>query len=163
MYHVVAAARTDGRPEEETVLVEIAADDPEWRAALQAEGLPVDDLATARLRAFAWRYGNRPLAFAAVEGGGTDRLLRSVVVVPSARRRGLARHVAAEVAQKAREEGAERLWLLTTTAAQVFERLGWRRADRADAPPGAAASRQFAALCPASAVCMVRDIASEAP
>lgn len=146
-----------------SVLVEISADDPGLRAALQAEGLPVDDLSTTELSAVAWRDGPTRLAFAVVEGNGADRLLRSVVVEPKARRRGLARRMIAEVARRARAEGTERLWLLTTTAAPVFERLGWFAVPRASAPSGVAASRQFATLCPASAVCMVRDIVSEAP
>lgn len=145
------------------MLVEITADDADLRAALTAEHLPVDDLATAALRVFAWRddAGNR--AFAAIEGSGRDRLLRSVVVEAAARGQGLARRLVTEVAGLARADGTERLWLLTLTAEPVFAHLGWRVVDRADAPSGVAASRQFATLCPASAVCMVCDIASERP
>ena len=54
--------------------------------------------------------------------------------------------------------GAVRLHLLTTTAAALFQVLGYRSAERAAAPPGIAATAQFTSLCPGSATYLVKRI-----
>ncbi len=46
--------------------------------------------------------------------------------------------------------------MLTTTAAPFFRAYGYADADRATAPPSIAGSREFTALCPASAVYLVK-------
>jgi amino-acid N-acetyltransferase len=55
---------------------------------------------------------------------------------------------------EARRRGLRSLWLLTTTAAAFFPRLGFQRVDRVDAPPDIQASPEFATVCPSTAVCM---------
>lgn len=131
---------------------------PSLVALLAAEGLPTDDL-TAPGRRF-WRVADEDglLGYGGLEAGGADGLLRSVVVPPDRRGLGAGRAVVAAISEEARRLGVERLWLLTTGAAGFFEKLGFRRADRASAPPDIAASAQFAGLCPGSAVCMRRDL-----
>jgi amino-acid N-acetyltransferase len=54
--------------------------------------------------------------------------------------------------------GVRELFLLTTTAEPIFARWGFRRVDRAEAPPAIRESREFASLCPASAVFMARRV-----
>lgn len=56
------------------------------------------------------------------------------------------------------EAGVTDAWLLTTTIAPLAEKLGFRRVDRALAPTEIQASRQFAALCPSSAILMHRSL-----
>jgi N-acetylglutamate synthase-like GNAT family acetyltransferase len=128
------------------------------RAALAEAGLPVDDLAEGA-RLYAVEADGACLGHGGLEGSGPDQLLRSVLVPEGRRGRGDGAAVVAALAARARADGAMRLWLLTTTAAPVFVRLGWTVRDRAEAPPAIAASRQFAALCPASASLMCRDLA----
>lgn len=140
------------------MLQEIPADDAGLVAALTAEGLPTADLGRAPQRFFAARLEGRVVARVGLEGEGEERILRSLVIAPEARRSGLARRVLAEVEAVAAADGVRRLWLLTTTAAAVFDRLGWRRVPRAEAPGDIAASAEFAALCPASAVCMMHAL-----
>lgn len=141
------------------MLREIPATDPNLRAALMSEKLPIDDLGRSNQRFFSWEDdAGRVVAHCGLEGTGPDRLLRSLVVMASERGKGLAIRIVAALEHVARSGGAERLWLLTETAGPVFDRLGWRRAPRETAPAEIAGSAQFAALCPASAVCMVRDL-----
>ncbi|MDK9694965.1 MAG: arsenic resistance N-acetyltransferase ArsN2 [Siculibacillus sp.] len=143
------------------MLREIPASDTLLRTALLAEKLPTDDLGRRNQRFFAWEDDDgRVVAHGGLEGRGADRLLRSLVVSPGERGKGLAVRLVAALEHVARSGGAERLWLLTETAGPVFDRLGWRRAERDTAPDEIAGSAQFAALCPASAVCMVRDLTS---
>lgn len=131
---------------------------PPLAELLATNGLPTDDL-TMPGRRF-WRVEDEGglLGYGGLEACGPDGLLRSVVVPSDRRGGGAGRAVVAAVSDEARGLGVERLWLLTTTAADVFGRLGFRRTDRASAPPDIASSAQFASLCPGSAICMRLDL-----
>ncbi len=91
-------------------------------------------------------------------GGGADRQLRSIVVLPDRRGHGLGQALVATLEQQARHLRVQRLHLLTTTAAPFFRTLGYADTDRGAAPPAIAASREFAALCPASAAYLVKAL-----
>ena len=54
--------------------------------------------------------------------------------------------------------GVTELFLLTTCSAAFFEREGFARASRADAPSGIRGTAQFCTLCPATAVCMRKPL-----
>jgi len=47
-------------------------------------------------------------------------------------------------------------YLLTTTAAEFFEYLGYRQLDRNLAPAAIALTKEFSSLCPSTAVFMVK-------
>jgi N-acetylglutamate synthase-like GNAT family acetyltransferase len=133
---------------------------PSLAGLLAAEDLPTDDLAAPGRRF--WRVTDRGvvIGYGGLEADGRDGLLRSVVVPVRQRRRGAGRAVVEAVGDEARRLGVGRLWLLTTGAAGFFEHLGFRRMDRASAPPVVTRSAQFTRLCPASAVLMCRGVAS---
>jgi amino-acid N-acetyltransferase len=138
------------------MLREITPGGPEFHrftAALANAELPTDDLLSEPFRYFA----ADDLAWGGI-GVGADALLRSVVVARSARNRGFGRLVSEGLVTQARDSGVERLWLLTTSAADFFKALGWRETDRAQAPEAIARSRQFSGLCPASATLMARAL-----
>ena len=135
---------------------------PALAALLAMEGLPNQDIAAAG-RLF-WRVDapDGLLGYGGLEVYGRDGLLRSVVLPPERRRKGDGRLVVDAICREAITLGLERLWLLTIGAAGFFGRIGFTRAERGDAPPAIRASAQFAGLCPGSAVCLRRDIASTA-
>ena len=81
-------------------------------------------------------------------------LLRSAVVAPSQRGTGLGIRLTKERIAWARAQHLEALYLLTTTAAPFFARLGFAEVARASAPAAVQASPEFAVACPASATCM---------
>lgn len=124
-----------------------------FTAALTAAGLPTEDLFSEAFRYF---------TFDDVAWGGfgaeQDALVRSIVVSPQVRGLGYGARMVSALADRARQEGVVRLWLLTTDAAPFFERFGWKQAERTAAPPAIAASRQFSGLCPASSTLMVRAL-----
>ncbi|MBK4720220.1 GNAT family N-acetyltransferase [Azospirillum sp. YIM DDC1] len=131
---------------------------PALAALLASAGLPNEDIATAG-RCF-WRLDGPDglVGYGGLEVYERDGLLRSVVVLPERRRKGNGRMVAEAICHEAVMLGLNRLWLLTTDAAGLFERIGFEWAERSEAPPGIRASAQFAGLCPASAVCLRRDL-----
>lgn len=124
-----------------------------FTASLSEAGLPTDDLTSEPFRYFT----ADDMAWGGI-GVGPDALIRSIVVGQAARGRGLGAALTEGLVSQAREAGVERLWLLTTSAAPFFEKLGWRHTDRALAPDAITKSKQFAGLCPASAAFMARTL-----
>ncbi len=93
-----------------------------------------------------------------IERIGTAGLLRSLVVVKSARGRGYGTAIRAALEAEARSEGVETIYLLTTTAAEFFAAAGYARTDRSEAPDSIRDTTEFADLCSASAVCMRKSL-----
>lgn len=137
-----------------------ASDFQDIRALLQDAGLPFDDLSADAMPDFMVLRDARGelLAAGGIERCGSDGLLRSVVVAKAGRGEGLGRHVVALLENHARAKGINTLYLLTTTAADFFPRLGYMPFDRAAVPAAVAASTEFALLCPASAVCLEKKL-----
>lgn len=129
------------------------ADDATFRSALVAAGLPIEDLGEVDAS-----YFSASGAFGGFVGAGPDRLLRSVVVPEAARGKGIGSQIVDLIADRARDGGTARLWLLTTDAGRFFGSLGWVEVDRSTVPEAIKATTQFASVCPASASLMVRDL-----
>ncbi|MBL8624384.1 MAG: GNAT family N-acetyltransferase [Myxococcales bacterium] len=99
---------------------------------------------------------------AGLEIHGDAGVLRSVVVDPGERGRGLGQALSADRVAAARARGLAAVYLLTTTAADFYLRLGFAPCARADVPAAVAGSIEFASVCPASAACLRLDL-REAP
>ncbi|MDX1421165.1 MAG: arsenic resistance N-acetyltransferase ArsN2 [Rubricoccaceae bacterium] len=128
-------------------------------ALLGAAGLPHDDLSEAHLAHFLLlREGDALAGAVGLEPYGPDALLRSLVVAPRERGRGLGARLVDAAETLAREAGVTRLWLLTETAAPFFAARGYAAAERDRAPEAIRATAEFAALCPDSAVCLAKRI-----
>ena len=56
------------------------------------------------------------------------------------------------------ESGATDAYILTTTIEPLAIKLGFRTIERAQAPAGIRASRQFTSLCPATAHLLYRSL-----
>ncbi len=126
---------------------------------LQAEGLPVSDLSEAKLKHFFFAGPDHaPIALVGLELYGQDALLRSLVVSPAARTRRLGSTLLLHAEDYAAAHQVCALHLLTSTAEVYFEHRGFRRIDRAEAPPSIQSTREFASLCPASAAFMTKRL-----
>ena len=130
----------------------------EFVSALRAAGLPTEDLAEPGQAFYAFHDADRTLVgFGGYQLADGDALLRSIVVVPSQRRRGHGSAILAEVLAHAADD-AHTAWLLTMDADGFFARHAFARKERAEAPPAIAAAPQFTSICPASAVLMCRRL-----
>ncbi|EGI77068.1 GCN5-related N-acetyltransferase [Hylemonella gracilis ATCC 19624] len=98
------------------------------------------------------------IAFAGLESHGVEGLLRSLWVRPDHRGRGLARTLLHAHESQARQLGLNRLVLLTESAADFFQALGYRETDRTALSAQLRASTQFQQLCPASAHCLSKTL-----
>jgi amino-acid N-acetyltransferase len=129
------------------------------KAALSKAQLPVEDI-EAPGRLF-WRFETRdevPVGFGGLEIHGEDALLRSLVTLPPVRRRGFGSAIVAALEFEARLHGCGRLWLITTAAADFFQRLGYARCERTAIAPAIAETAEFSTLCPASADVLMKRL-----
>lgn len=130
------------------------------QALLKSAGLPFEDLTSNALRDFIVLRDAKGelLAIGGVECHGNDGLLRSVVISDAARGTGLGRKITGAIENRAREKHIGALYLLTTTAAEFFPRLGYEKFDRDAVPAAIAQSAEFSSLCPATAICMKKNL-----
>jgi len=129
---------------------------PALREALRGCGLPADDLEAGGVILFALEEDGFIVGYGGLEIYGDDALIRSIVVLPAHRRRGVGRRIVARLLAEAARLGASRAYLLTTDARAYFEALGFAVVDRRDAPPAILTTRQASALRPAAAALMVK-------
>ncbi len=126
-------------------------------ALLQAQELPVTDITDEHLEHFFFVGSDgSPTGLVGLEIYGADALLRSLVVGEHARSRGLGSSLVEHAEQYASSKSVRSIYLLTTTAEAFFNRLGYERIDRSQAPPSIERTREFASLCPASSAFMVK-------
>jgi amino-acid N-acetyltransferase len=135
-----------------------AADAEAIAALLREAGLPHADF-RAHLARFLVACDRRGTLVGAIgaEVYGREALLRSLVVAPARRGRGLGGRLVDALERAAVAWGVRRWWLLTTTAEGFFAARGFRREERSAAPAAIAATREFRELCPSAAACLVRD------
>jgi protein-tyrosine-phosphatase/N-acetylglutamate synthase-like GNAT family acetyltransferase len=99
---------------------------------------------------------------AGVEVHGSDGLLRSLAVRPAQRGKGLGQALVRDRIEWAQAAGLNDLYLLTTTAAKFFPRLGFVAAARDEVPSPIRGSREFASTCPSSATLLRRGLEAHA-
>ncbi len=129
-------------------------------ASLSEAGLPVEDLSGANKHFFGYMTpDSRPAGYAGFElPGDGHALLRSIVVPPSRRGHGLGRAIVPLALRAAHDAGAREAWLLTDTAEDVFDQLGFETVARDQAPDAVRSTAEFAGLCPQTATLMHRAI-----
>ena len=115
-----------------------------------------------RIAATLHNLGQIALRSGGLETAGGYGLLRSLVVHPDYRENGLARGLCEYLLRRARKQRLQAVYLLTESAAAYFEKFGFSHCSREEAPAEIRATRQFAALCPDSAACLVFDLPKSA-
>ena len=141
-------------------MIEAAAarDLPEIRALLQRLQLPlagVDEHLPTMLVA---REGEQIVGTAGLELYAGGALLRSVAVEPSWQGRHLGHQLTEAALQLATINGANAVFLLTTTAERFFPQFGFEQIAREHVPSSVRASVEFQSACPASAIVMRKQL-----
>ena len=128
-------------------------------ALLQMANLPASDLTNAHMQDFFYcGDATAPKALVGVEFCGSSALLRSLVVSPDFRGRGLGSRLVRHIENLARERGVRSVYLLTTDAGSFFERCGYAVAERVSAPAGIRATREFSELCPTDCTFLIKRL-----
>jgi N-acetylglutamate synthase-like GNAT family acetyltransferase len=128
------------------------------KAALAKVGLPADDVAEPRC--LFWRFETRadiPAGFGGLEIHGGHALLRSVVTLPQLRRMGIGRAIVTALEIEARALKCRPIYLVTTSEALFFGRLGYAVCARSDVPEAVQKSSHFGRLCCANGTVMVKQ------
>jgi N-acetylglutamate synthase-like GNAT family acetyltransferase len=129
------------------------------KAALLGADLPASDV--DREDRLFWRFeqaDDMPAGFGGLEIHGADALLHSIVTLPPLRRRGIGAAIIAMLEQEGELHGCRAIYLLTAAEAELFAGLGYAPCARDDAPAAIQGSEQFAALGPADATLMVKQL-----
>jgi len=125
---------------------------------LSNAGLPFEDL-PQQLDNFIVAIVDHLVAGAAgMETYGDSGLLRSVVVKPAFRGKGIANELLKTIETLALDEGVNQLILLTETAKGYFENKGFHLINREEVPEAVKASTEFSHVCPVSAIVMSKTL-----
>ena len=131
----------------------VGGDDPELKATLIEAHLPTDDIRDEGRSFFkAVAEDGATVGYSGIEACGGASLLRSFVVLPDHRGKGVGRILTRLTLDQA--EGPVDIYLATTTASKFFEDLGFAIVDRSAVPELVLSTRQLSGICPASATVM---------
>ncbi|WP_150713895.1 arsenic resistance N-acetyltransferase ArsN2 [Pseudomonas fluorescens] len=133
-----------------------------FRDALKSADLPSDDIDLPGRTFFEFTRDGEIFGWGGFETHGTDGLLRSMVVEPAYRSKGVGAEVLRVIEAIAAEQGIARFHLLTTTASGFFEQQGYAVNQRDSAPPLISQTEQFRGLCPSSACYMCKALSANA-
>ena len=89
-------------------------------------------------------------------------LLRSLAVRSNFRGSGLGTVLVRNIESYAKKLGIDAMYLLTTTADRFFRDLGYKELTRQEVPELILQSKEFAQICPSSAVAMRKELALDA-
>ena len=121
--------------------------------------LPHGDLTAAHLKHFLIGLERGDVVgIVGLELRGEAALLRSLAVLPQRRGTGFGAQLVEAIEQRAHQQGAETLYLLTDTAANYFGRRGYERVRRERLPKGIQETEEAARLCPSSAIGMKKRV-----
>ena len=125
---------------------------------LKTNDLPVSDLITGQRIFLVALSDGKTVGCVAIENYGDAGILRSLAVNNDYRGKGIGQKLVTEAENWSRENGLINLYLLTTTAAGFFPKMGWENTERTSVPESIALSSEFASICPSIAVCMYKSI-----
>jgi amino-acid N-acetyltransferase len=120
--------------------------------------LPNHDLNPQLQYFFVAEMGNTIIGCAAIEVYGNDGLFRSLAVSDAFRNLKVSEKLLSHIIQLSKEKELSGLYLLTTTAPEYFRKKGWVQIERDTAPHALTLSTEFASVCPASAICMSKQV-----
>lgn len=117
--------------------------------------LPTHDIPSIFGECFAIAIENDSIVgTAGIEQHGKFGLFRSAAVRANERGKGIGEALTRNRIEWAKAHGISELYLLTTTAADYFARMGFQEIPRSDVPAEIRKTAEFTSLCPSSATAM---------
>jgi amino-acid N-acetyltransferase len=131
---------------------------PQIRALLERLQLPLAGVDERVATMLVVRAGGEVVGTAALELYADGALLRSVAVDPREQGKQLGHRLTDAALELATANGADTVFLLTTTAERFFPKFGFEQIDREQVPPSVRQSVEFQSACPASAIVMRKQL-----
>ena len=125
---------------------------------LQSENLPTIDLPKDLPHFFVKTDSEGIVGIVGLELYGGAALLRSMIVLPFYRNKGVASELIDELTLNAKKENVHSIFLITNTAEEFFNRKGFRKVERRNVDERVLQSQEFNGLCPASSAVMMKEI-----
>ena len=121
---------------------------------LQSQNLPAEDLPTFLDDFYTVVEDGKIVGLVGMERYGHYGLLRSMVVHPNYRNKGIADGLVKQLEETATMSGITVMYLLTETADKYFSRKGYGTINRSEVPAELMQSSEFSHVCPVSAFVM---------
>lgn len=140
--------------------LKIAVNENERREAialLQQHQLPTSDIDRDKLLYLLYK-GVKVIGTAGLEIFEDCALLRSVSVIKKEQGKGFGRIINAGIEKFVKESGINCLYLITTSAKDFFDKLGYGAIKREDSPLAIKQTAEFTSLCPSTAIVMKKII-----
>ena len=125
---------------------------------LKENKLPTEDLKEGLQQFWIIKDGDIVAGVIALEVYGNYGLLRSMATAEEFRNKGIASLLIDELFSFAKQTGLKEVYLLTETAEKYFEKKGFERINRDNAPEEIKQSKEFSHVCPSSAAVMRKPV-----
>ena len=135
-----------------------ARDLPQIRSLLERLHLPISGVDEHLATMLVAKHGEHIVGTAALELYADGALLRSVAVEPDQQGKQLGHQLTDAALRMATIQGANAVFLLTTTAERFFPRFGFEQIRREQVPASVRESVEFQSACPASATVMRKQL-----
>lgn len=126
---------------------------------LQSQRLPHQDLTLTGNLFMTYRDEGGIAASGGIEFYSTYGLLRSLAVRTDLRNKALGKRMVADLIKEAGKRSVTKVFLLTETAPDFFQHLGFTKVTRDVVPDAVKLSSEFSTVCPVSAICMEKSVA----
>ncbi len=130
------------------------------RELICSSGLPSSDVDGKSQKIFVVESDGRIVAVGGIEKLGDVALVRSIAVAPEYRKNGIASSIYQLLEEYARSSEVEELYLITESAKEYFQKLGFTEQERKTTPCLIKQTSQFSELCPSSATVMVKALST---
>lgn len=127
---------------------------PTIEKILQKEKLPYQDVNAENIEFYMAFSDADFVGIVGLEKFSDVALLRSMVVFDKFRNKGYGSKIVNQILEEATAKGIRETFILTTTAKDFFQHLGFEIIEREDVPNDIKSTTEFTSLCPASATCM---------
>jgi len=124
---------------------------------LEENGLPTEDIDDhVKLLALVGEDGI--IGTGGLEYCEDNALMRSICVKPAYRGLGFGRVITMQLESLVMEKNIGNIFLLTTTAKDYFQKLGYELVERNDVPLAIKNTSEFSVTCPSSATVMMKSL-----
>ena len=120
--------------------------------------LPFNDISGYLENFLVAKSDNKIIGTVGLEIYGKSGLLRSLAVSESFRNKEVGKKLYDAIIKFADENYIKEIYLLTTTADEYFNKLGFHTINRNEVPESIQNTTEFSSLCPSTAVCMYKDL-----